>query len=277
MVLAKWPQAVENKMGALRDLLSRNLPSLDSVYLYGSVALGDFIDGSSDIDFIAVLREPPSPSDIEAIKSVHIEVESAFSETDVMGTYLLRDDLGMPRDAIGQAVTYYEKQVHTDGYGADLNPVTWWIIKHHGMVAYGSPDDPGYEVEADRLVRYVLDNMNGYWLSWVERLEKELASAVGGGGREISAEQLDFAVEWCTLGMLRQLYTIRERDVVSKVRAGYYGIKAMPERWHGLIREAIAIKKLEPDRYYRSDVLRLEELVALLRYIHRAANETSTG
>lgn len=277
MVLAKWPPAVENKMGALRDLLVRSLPSLDSVYLYGSVALGDFIEGSSDIDFIAVLLEPPSPSDIETITSVHIEVERAFPETDVMGTYLLKDNLGKPPEAIGQAVTYYEKQVHTDGYGADLNPVTWWMIKHHGLVVYGSPDDPGYEIDADRLVRYVLGNMNGYWLGWIERLEAELATAVGGEGREIAADQLDFAVEWCALGMLRQLYTIRERDVVSKVGAGYYGIAAVPERWHGLIREAIAIKKLEPDRFYRSDVLRLEELVALLRYIHRIANETATG
>lgn len=158
-----------------------------------------------------------------------------------------------------------------------MNPVTWWTLKHHGVVAYGSPNGLGYEVEAESLVRYVLGNMNSYWLGWIGRLEEELALTAGDGGREISAEQLDYAVEWCTLGMLRQLYSIRERDVISKANAGNYGIATVPERWHGLIREAMAIKRLEPDRFYRSDAKRLEDLAALLRFIHREANEGAAG
>lgn len=104
MGLEICPQAVKNKMGALCELLRRNLPTLDSVYLYGSVALGDFIEGSSDIDFIAVHREPLSQADIDAIAMIHREVENTFPQTDVMGTYLLKGDLGKPYDVIGSAV-----------------------------------------------------------------------------------------------------------------------------------------------------------------------------
>jgi hypothetical protein len=81
-------------------------------------------------------------------------------------------------------------------------------------------------------------------------------------------KQLDFAVEWCTLGMLRQYYSIKEYDVISKVAAGEYGLKLLPDRWHGLIREAIAIKRLERTREYSSYLKRLCDLVELLRLIH---------
>ncbi|SDN52733.1 protein of unknown function [Paenibacillus sp. yr247] len=81
-------------------------------------------------------------------------------------------------------------------------------------------------------------------------------------------KQLDFSVEWCAPGMLRQYYSIRECDVFSKVAAGEYGLKVLPERWHGLIHEAIAIKRLEPIREYSSQLKRLRDLVELLRLIH---------
>ncbi|WP_155973143.1 hypothetical protein [Paenibacillus sp. Leaf72] len=46
----------------------------------------------------------------------------------------------------------------------------------------------------------------------------------------------------------------------------------IPQQWHGLIYEAINIKRLRPDRCYYSNEKRLADLVALLRYIHLEAN-----
>ncbi|QAY68001.1 nucleotidyltransferase domain-containing protein [Paenibacillus protaetiae] len=60
-----------------------NLP-LDSVYVYGSVALGGFIEGTSDIDFIAIFSRPPAKSDIPPILAAHKEVENEFPHTDIM-------------------------------------------------------------------------------------------------------------------------------------------------------------------------------------------------
>ncbi|WP_253187256.1 nucleotidyltransferase domain-containing protein [Paenibacillus sp. GP183] len=124
-------------MNKLCCSLNRNTSNIESVYIYGSVALGDYIEGSSDIDFIAILREQPSISDIQAISAAHEEVENGIPNTDIMGAYLLINDLGKPGSEISSLLTYYNKQLHADGRGADINPITWWILKNHGIRIYG--------------------------------------------------------------------------------------------------------------------------------------------
>ncbi|MEC0092038.1 nucleotidyltransferase domain-containing protein [Paenibacillus macquariensis] len=265
------PQVVERIMNKLCHSLGVNNSNIVSVYIYGSVALGDYIEGSSDIDFIAILRDPPNKSDIQTISKAHNEVENEFPQADIMGAYLFVNDLGKPESEISSLVTYYNKQVHTNGYGADINPITWWILKNHGIKVYGTEQSLNYEVEIKPLVGYVIENLNTYWVSMIDRLEKQLTS-INLEDQESIVKQLDQAVEWCTLGMLRQLYTIKEHNIKSKVEAGYYGITTIPQQWHGLIYEAISIKRLLPDRYYYSNEQRLTDLVSLLRYIHLKAN-----
>ncbi|MHA6530795.1 nucleotidyltransferase domain-containing protein [Paenibacillus sp. BAC0078] len=228
------PQVVERTMNTLCDSLSVNNSNIISVYIYGSVALGDYIEGSSDIDFIAILCEPLNMSDIQAISAAHKEVENEFPQ-------------------------------------ADINPITWWILKNHGIKVYGSEQSFNYEIEIKSLLGYVIDNLNYYWVTWIERLEKQL-TLKSLSDQDSVTKQLDESVEWCTLGMLRQLYTIKEHKIKSKVEAGYYGITTVPQQWHRLIYEAINIKRLRPERYYCSNEKRLTDLVALLRYIHLEAN-----
>jgi hypothetical protein len=67
---------------------------------------------------------------------------------------------------------------------------------------------------------------------------------------------------------------LKEHDITSKCRAGEYGIRTLPERWHDLIDEAIRIKRCKPIASHRPFRERLHELVELLRYIHLVANET---
>lgn len=265
------PPVVERIMRTLCDALSMNNSNIESVYIYGSIALGDFIEGSSDIDFITILREPPNMSEIQNISAAHKAVENEFPYTDIMGAYLLEKDMGKPHSEIGSIVTYYNKQLHSDGYGADINPITWWILKNNGIKVYGSEQSLNYEVAIKNLTKFVIENLNTYWVSWIDKLEQQL-TVISSSDQESITTQIDEAVEWCTLGMLRQLYTLKEHDIKSKIQAGYYGITTIPEQWHELIYEAISIKLLRPDRYYNSNQVRLTDLVALLRYIHLEAN-----
>ncbi|MNI78514.1 hypothetical protein D3C73_1348930 [compost metagenome] len=76
--------------------------------------------------------------------------------------------------------------------------------------------------------------------------------------------------------MLRQLYTVKEHDITSKIGSGIYGLKELPDQWHGLVHEAIAIKRRKSTRYYISQLDRLTDLVALLRFIHFEANRLYT-
>jgi hypothetical protein len=265
------PQMVEKTMNILCRSLKLNTSVVESVYLYGSVALGNFIEGSSDIDFLAILRHPPSKEDILAISSAHEKVEADIPSTDIMGAYVLVNELGKPPHEMSSLLTYYNKQLYDDGTGADINPITWWILKNHGIRVYGSELSFNFHLEANSLVKYVMENLNTYWVGWIVRLENQL-TLNNDSNHESVTKQLDEAVEWCALGMLRQLYTVKECDIKSKIDAGFYGIQIIPQQWHRLVHEAINIKQLRPDRFYSNNVERLTDLVALLRYIHFEAN-----
>jgi hypothetical protein len=268
------PAAVDTVMKSLCSSLEQVLSNqLEAVYLYGSIALGDYIEGSSDIDFLAILREPLTTQQITAIAQVHAQLEDDLPSTDIMGTYICREDLAKSPQAIPVPVTYYDKKLHTDGRGADLNPITWWILQNSGIRVYGADVPFVYKVTDQSLVEYVVNNMNSYWTGWIQRLEEQLRSS-SDAEVTISIDDLDEAVEWCVLGMLRQYYSIRERGVISKTAAGRYGIACLPTEWHGLIREAIAIKRREPERVYLAPLQRLTDLVALLKWIHIESNRS---
>lgn len=202
------PPSVRQTLGSLCASLETRTSNLLAVYLYGSIALGDYIEGSSDIDFVAVLKGPPSASEIQAIREAHQALELENPSLDIMGAYLLEEDLGKPHNEIKANLTYYNKQLHTNPAGADLNPITWWILKNHGVKVRGADISFPSDINMEDTVRYVIGNLNTYWLDWIGKLECQLQAE-----QEISAEQLDEAVEWCTLGMLRQFYTIKEHVV----------------------------------------------------------------
>ncbi|MFD0712701.1 nucleotidyltransferase domain-containing protein [Paenibacillus sp. GCM10027626] len=266
------PEVVNRSMRKLCESLQIRIPdTVESVYLYGSTALNAFIEGSSDIDFLVFVNRTLTPLDIQSIIEAHKDVEPALSGLDIMGAYIRLEDVGKSARELSPVPTYFDKKMQPDGNG-DLNPVTWWILQRHGICVYGQHMSFNYEISSDELIQYVIENMNSYWAGWIDRLEQKLNST-GVTEHPVPLEQLDFAVEWCTLGMLRQFYTIREHDVTSKIGAGEYGLTLLPERWHGLLREAIAIKRRENAREYTSQLKRLHDLVELLRLIHLESNK----
>ncbi|MFX3634691.1 MAG: nucleotidyltransferase domain-containing protein [Candidatus Pristimantibacillus sp.] len=268
------PVLVEKTMNSLCDSLNTSTSNIESIYLYGSVALNDYIEGSSDIDFLAIVKETPTESDIKAILAAHEKVEFEIPNTNMMGAYILQDEIGKNPTAIKPLLTYYNKKLHTNGSGTDINPITWLILQQHGIKIYGSEQSFSYDIEIDSLIKYVINNLNSYWVNWIERLEQQLSSD-SLSEQDIDMKQMDEAVEWCTLGMLRQLYTLQEHGITSKTGAGLYGVTQLPEKWYGLIHEAILINQRKPTRYYFSQLERLTDLVSLLKFIHEEANRLS--
>jgi len=267
------PSTVELTINKLTRALQLRVPGLvQSVYLYGSVALDAYVEGTSDIDFVAIVTKPLTAELQQGIAEAHRDVEFELPKTDLMGAYLQQEQLGLPAPAIRPLTVYYEKTLHTDGHGADLNPVTWYTLKHYGLCVYGPAAALEYDASIEPLLRYVIRNMNGYWLGWVRRLEERLGDPNLSCCDSLVQDMMDEAVEWCVLGMLRQLYTIREHGITSKLGAGEYGLRIVPAQWRGLIVEAVAIKRREPLRLYESQQQRLRELVELLRYVHAESN-----
>nr|WP_245243402.1 aminoglycoside adenylyltransferase domain-containing protein [Mesobacillus selenatarsenatis] len=90
---------------------------------------------------------------------------------------------------------------------------------------------------------------------------------------QLPTEQIDFEIEWTVLGLLRQFYTIKENDIVSKLAAGEYGLTQLPVEWHNIIKEAMNIRKDKKERVFNSERDRLDHAVRLSKYLINHCNE----
>lgn len=68
---------------------------VDVLYLGGSVALGHYRPGWSDIDFVAVVSRRLGPEDLALLGRVHAELDARFAP-DCDGVYVERSALADP-------------------------------------------------------------------------------------------------------------------------------------------------------------------------------------
>lgn len=242
---ANIPQPVQPVLREYLRLAHDALPGLlVGLYLHGSLALDAFTPGLSDIDFITITSRRCSASDIVALRAVHERLTQRYPETPLEGSYLQWPDLGRLEDAIPPHPHIHDGILHPSGYH-DINSVTWWILKHHGIAVVGPPPAQlDMYVDLDDLIVRMRHNLNSYWASFTTT------------PRRMVWLLDDYGIQWAVLGVLRQFYTFREHAITSKIGAGEYGLKHVPPQWHRLIQEAINIRKGGHASLYRSRVIR---------------------
>ncbi len=123
-----------------------------------------------------------------------------------------------------------------------------------------------YTVDFDILINGMLDNLNTYWLNWLNDCRK--FPSIKYIGLFISPK----LVEWGVLGVTRQYYTFKERDIVSKVEAGKYALQNVPQRWHKIIRESMRSRENNKKSYYNSIFQRRNDALGYIDYIIRESN-----
>jgi hypothetical protein len=74
------------------------------------------------------------------------------------------------------------------------------------------------------------------------------------------------------LGVLRQFYTFRENEIISKTGAGEYALSHTPDRWQRIIREALNLREARQEIIYHSRFFRAVDAVAFLKYIIQTCN-----
>lgn len=251
--LDRLPEPIQPMMADYVGKLEAALPGLVSaVYVHGSIALGAFNPASSDVDFITVLTRRANADDIARLTELHQHITATY-QWGMDGSYLQREDLG-------QIILTTPYPHYNEGFNpaAEFNAsdVTWWTLKHYGIAVVGqTPAELAYEVDWDDLIVKMRHNLNTYWRGWAY------------GPRRMAILVSDWGVQWAVLGVLRQFYSFREGDIVSKTDAGRYALTCVPTRWHKLIREAINIREREPERFYRFPLWRAFDTVRFLRYI----------
>jgi hypothetical protein len=252
--MRELPIVVNDLLNEYIDLVNEYMPNqLEGLYLHGSLALDAFVEGSSDLDFIAVTQSGLTESELKKAKEIHRILADKYLFPEMDGVYLTQNDLGTLCECF-----YYNNGIMN--YGHFLNPVTWWLLKKNGIVIYG--DVPVIEINANDLVSYTYENMNTYWANRIQSYEESIDELT-----QTADSAIDKEVEWTVLGILRQFYTLREKDIISKQGAGEYSLKHLPEKWHPIIVDAINIRRGEENRHYTSKRDRIEETIKLSKYL----------
>ncbi|MBT2682315.1 DUF4111 domain-containing protein [Bacillus sp. ISL-37] len=90
---------------------------------------------------------------------------------------------------------------------------------------------------------------------------------------KLPTDEIDIEIEWTILGLLRQFYTIKEYDIVSKLAAGEYGLEHLPGEWHNIIKEAMNIRKGVKEGIFSSEMERLDTTLRFSRFLINHCNK----
>ncbi|RPJ26793.1 MAG: nucleotidyltransferase domain-containing protein [Chloroflexi bacterium] len=260
------PRVPEPVGPILEDYISfvnKRLPGqINAFYLVGSIALDEFNEQFSDIDFVAVLNQTATSKEFEELRNIHRAIARNHPKWEMSGSYILPCDLGKLDDEIEPHPHYHDGVLHSNT-SSDLNLVTWWELKNRGIAIVGeTPHDLPFTVNWDLLLAKMRENLNSYWAGWANQPNRIL--------RIYS----DWGIQWTVTGVLRQFYTFSENSITTKVRAAQYALGCLPIRWHKLIQEAINIREGKKESAYRFRVLRMLEAINFLKYIIQVCNSS---
>jgi hypothetical protein len=251
------PDAVALRVRQYLRLADRLLPGkVTGFYLTGSVALGAYRAGRSDIDFVAVLNNRISGAELSRLRLLHAvstgstgweslsHGRSVFSGT-CNGVFVLSGDLSDPVSEICPVASHCGTEFFV-GQESKINPVEWKELDEHGVTVRGPvPEMLGLQSLPELLRTWNRDNLETYWRPLAEGL---LASRRRSG--------MWFRPRWFTawgvLGAPRLHYTIATGDIVSKEAAGEYALDTFDSEWHPIIKEGLGYWRGEPaDPAYR--------------------------
>jgi len=217
----------------LHELLSSVQTILGShfvgMYLYGSLASGDFAPHKSDIDFVVVTANELPDEMLPALEAMHARIAASGSRwaTELEGSYI-------SQHALRRYDPTHALHPHIDRGGGTLgveqHDSDWVIQRHilreHGVVLAGpAPQTLIAPVLPNELRRAVLEILCGWW-----------APMLTDSTRLHSPGYRAYAI----LTMCRMLYTLQHGTVVPKPVAARWAQESLGERWAALIRRALA-------------------------------------
>lgn len=268
------PVTVETVINEYINLLKAYFPGiLEGVYIHGSIALNAYVEDSSDIDFITIINRRLSEEDFNSLTSIHAIIADKYKKPEMDGVYALYEDIGKlylnSYDNEIQYAYFNSGQLMVGDY-FNFNPITWWVFKEKGINIIGpEPKDFQMNISSQQLLAYVLGNMNSYWANLIQSMENSIIDYIN-----LSIDQVDMEIEWTVLGLLRQYYTLKEKDIISKMDAGKYGLLNLPEEWHAIIKEAMDIRSGIKSTLFHSDEERIHSTIAFSKYIIEHCNES---
>lgn len=196
------------------------------LYLYGSLASGDFDPQTSDIDFLIVTRKALSEVQVAALEAMHARLWDAGPKmaAKLEGKYLPLADLPRFEAQAGPFPTVNEGEFFLAKQESDWI-IQRWVLREQGVAVIGPPLEPMIEPVSPEMLRgAVLGYLREWWrpmLARPTRLE--------------SSEYQAYAI----LSMCRALYTLRFGQIASKPVSARWA-QAEFGGWAGLIESALS-------------------------------------
>ena len=258
---ATIPPEIQTQLDDFLTQVNTTLPGLlNGFYLYGSIALEAFHPQKSDIDFLAIINRPCTETDIRQLADIHQIIATHYPVNPMAGCYVQKTVTGTIPVEVDTCPSYFDGAMHPLE-PHDINLVTWWILKNHGITLQGidiqsfAPD-----VKWEVLIRAMRENLNSYWHAWAHHPKRALFLLS------------DWGIEWSVLGVLRLYYSFREAGVTSKSGAGEYALLQLPEQWHPLIQHALVLRN-ERVTSYKNRLTRQQDTRQFLRFVIAKCNE----
>jgi hypothetical protein len=228
-----WPpHEVRTVCAEYLALVDEAAPGLvEGLYLHGSLGFGEWYDGRSDIDFVAVTDARLEDGTVAVLRDVHARRDETYPRPPFDGFYVTWADLARtPYDCPDVPCTL--GGVWRDAGRVDVQPVTWHELAWHGATLRG-PEPAALQIWTDRhaLRAYTHHNLAGYWSEQVAGLARLPDEA----GRPDT-------VAWFVLGLPRLHHILARDALTSKSRAAAYALEEFGEAWRPLLAEALAYR-----------------------------------
>ncbi|AQZ61258.1 hypothetical protein BKM31_06950 [[Actinomadura] parvosata subsp. kistnae] len=236
---------VERAVSRYLAVADRLLPGrISGFYVVGSVALGAWRAGRSDIDFVATVAGDLGERDLRRLALLHKAGNApaawralARARPDVPGTlngvFVAERDLGRPVTSL-RPLASHSGPSFKRGRGFEANPVVWKVLLEKGVAVRGpAPGELGLDPEPGRLREWNLGQLHGHFATWAGRA----LSARPPRKPLQPAHQVALAT---VLSPPRLHHTIATGEVISKEAAAEYALDTFGPRWHPLLRLALA-------------------------------------
>lgn len=226
-------------------MASEGGPRLRGLYLVGSVALGDFRPGRSDIDFVALLDAPASAEATDALARIHAILAQAGGPS-LDGVYLPIDALRRTPERGAVLPFSVEGRLRTGEPCREVNPVLWRCLARASRPILGAtPAALGIADDDAALHAHALAELDTTWRPWIARCEAALA------GQAPDAESDAAELERGVLGVSRILCTLATGRIVSKREGGRFVLDRLPEAhrqavWDALDARDGALERVSP-------------------------------
>lgn len=240
-VLPPPVEAVTARWLALVDAARPGL--VTGLHLRGGLCFGEWVEGQSDVDFVAVLARRPDPGDVEALVRAHAALREACPSPSFDGMHVLAADLAGDPEDCPDVLCVLGGHVEVEGR-EDLNLVAWTELATRGVTVRGTPvDELGVWTDDARLRAFTRENLDSYWRATAEGLAAAVTSSTPAeAGRED-------VCRWCVLGVARLDHLLVTGALTTKSGAGRWALGHHPARFGRVVAEALRLRDGGEPRY----------------------------